>query len=140
MGTWVSADEFASETLNGLKEYSIEIGSTRWPKNSTIKCQNVVASGVPSAEHFMQAICSLDNTFAHMNAVTHSATNTGQFVYYNFCSNRSFASGVPIEDGKIHLVQVYNSAPTDSTMDVFLHLDAILRFDSIDFEVSTTKF
>ena len=135
-----SADEFALETLNGLKEYYVQIGSRRFPRNYTIKTQNSTASGAPTAEHYMQALCSLDNTWPHMNAVAHSGTNTGQFIYYGFSSNRGFGSGEPSEDGQIILNLTYNSAPSAAYMDLFLHIDGVLKIGASDVSFSTVDF
>ena len=135
-----AADEFSLETLNGLKEYYVQVGSRRFPRNFTIKTQNASASGAPTAEHYMQALCSLDNTFSQMNAVDHAGTNTGQFIYYQWASNRGFGTGEPSEDGQITLNLNYNSAPSASYMDLFLHIDGVLKIGASDVSFSTVDF
>ncbi len=88
----------------------------------------------------MQALVSLDNTWPHMNAVTHADTNTGEFIYYNFASNRSFGAGVPTEDGQIVVNLAHNSAPAATDMDLFLSIDAVLKIDASDVSVSSQDF
>lgn len=132
-----SADEFNVDTLAGLKEYYFQIGSQRWPRNCTIKTQNDVSVSAPCAEHYMQMLTSLDNTFPHLNAVAHSGTNTGQAIYYNFASNRSFGQGVPIEDGTLTINLSHNSSPSATDMTVFLAIDAVLKIDVSDVSFTT---
>ena len=134
-----TADEFNSETLNGLKEYYVQIGSRRFPRNFSIKTNNAASSGSISAEHFMQALCSLDNTYSHMSAPDVTA-NTGQMVYYQFASNRGFGAGEASEDGQITVNLNYNSSPTAAWMDLYLHLDGVLRIGATDVSFSTVDF
>ncbi len=135
-----SADEFVAETLAGLKNYYFQVGSQRFPRNKVIETQNDTSSGAPSAEHYMQALCSIDNTWPHMNAVTHSGTNTSQFLYYNFASNRSFGAGIPSEDGQLVKNLSHNSAPSATDMDLFLSIDAVMKLDASDISISTQEF
>jgi hypothetical protein len=129
-------DSFAVDTLDKLKSYYWRVGSERYPKNFAIECNNLVSTGAVKIEQQMMALCSLDNTYAHYNSTGFSDTDSYQF--YNWASNSSFGSGIPVEDGVINFAHEYSSAPTATDVyDMWFFVDGVL---SISFEDVSMDF
>ena len=126
---------FGADNLNGLTEYYFQIGTTRYPLNKTIKANAAATS--PNAENLMQALCSVDNTFVHMNAVSITAT-TGAVVYFNWCPSPSFGNGVAVEDGQVRVLQTYSSVTsTSGTFLFYWTFDSLLKISASSITVDS---
>lgn len=134
-----ATDSFANDNLTA-KSYYWQIGSERYPKNFEIQCNSDPAYGAVRIENQMQAICSLDNTYGHFSAsqpISSAGAVSGKddYVFYNWASNPSFGSGVPVEDGVVNFVHSYNTAPADTdSYDFFFQVEGKLSigYDSVD--------
>jgi hypothetical protein len=121
MGAFRSASTaFNTDTRNNLSEFYFQNSTTRFPLNKTVK-----TSG-RNAENLMIALSSVDNTYAHMGVPSSIANNTDHLIYYSFASNAEFGSGISVVDGAIRFSQVYSSAPTALTCQVYATYDAKL--------------
>lgn len=128
-----TTDAFANDSLLGLQEFSFRSGSERFPKNFQVKCGNDNSVGAISPENIMMSLCSLDNTFAGFNST--GVANTDAFVHFDFSSDSSFSSGIPVEDGTIVYQQKYSSAPsTTNKLSMFFGVEGKLEmsYDGID--------
>ena len=124
-------DHSANFTANGHTGYHIELSGTRYPQNYDIGCS--LANG-DNPENIQQLLTSVDNSFPLMDFNT-----GGNFLFYEFSSNKSFGSGVPVSDSLISIVKKGTPTSTSVNQNNYFFSDAVVRISSTSVTLDTEK-
>lgn len=126
---------------NGMTSYRYEISGKRYPQNFNIYTNSATAGGMVGAEQVMQGLCAVDNTFTGLNQQTTDLVDaSGNFLYTDFRSDKSFSSGVPISDGQV--VMVCEGTPTTTsniTNYSWIFVDALLKVSMNSVSIDTKE-
>lgn len=134
-----TTDAFELDTNNFMSSYYFKVGSERYPRNKVIGTINNTAGAV-DPEAIMQSLVALDNTYAHLNALSVTA-NTANYIYFSWATNPKLGAGIPVEDGKIDFHHSYLTAPGGTeTMDLFVNYDCLLEFDATSIQLNEKSF
>ena len=135
-----TTDSFKLNSLNGLKQYSVRVGSNKYPRNFDIGTTYSITSATVRPEFLMQSLVSMDNSYAHFNAVD-PTSNTNNYIYYNWASNESPGSGIATEDGSITLNHIYHTAPGGTeTYSFFFLIDGVLKISAVDCSLDVRNY
>jgi hypothetical protein len=135
------ATAFCRDNLNNLGSYYWQVGSQRYPKNKEVRVFDSSAttgSAATSNEELMLSLCSIDNTYAHLNVP--ASKTTGAAVFFNFSSSNQHGSGVAIPDGQLRWTKTHGIAPlTTGTTELYVAYDALLRISAADVAIDTVS-
>jgi hypothetical protein len=135
-----SVDAFANDTYNDLKQYSINIGSNRYPLNSYIGSTNTDASGAIDPTNLALLVGHFKSGYASIDAKNAYTTTKDCVCMYGW-GNDGFGTGVQVADGKMSLTLEYNSAPTTGAqLDVFTQFDSVIEISASGIVVNSKSF
>ena len=125
----VASDLFNNDTHAGLKKWSVQVGSSKYPLNMDINVSNDVSVATPDPTGLALAVAALSSHATGFDNKTAQADNKDCFLYYNW--SLDYNNGVSVSDGKVTLTLDYNTSPTvGNVLDVYAQCDALIQIGS----------